>query len=75
MNNKADYSYYAVGYDNAGYTSYVTYPNGHGGFLDPNQQFTANDSTPSKATNSGSHRRATSRCGSWAGCFTNARPT
>jgi outer membrane receptor protein involved in Fe transport len=43
VNNKADYSYYAVGYDAAGYTSYVTFPDGHGGFLDPDQQFTAND--------------------------------
>ena len=41
--NRADYSYYAVGYDNAGYTSYVTFPNGHGGFLDPDQQFNSLD--------------------------------
>ena len=43
VHNKADYSYYAVSYDNAGYTSYVTFPDGHGGFLDPDQQFTSND--------------------------------
>ena len=41
--NRADYSYYAVAYDHAGYTSYVTYPNGHGGFLDPDQQFNSFD--------------------------------
>ncbi|HZZ86993.1 MAG TPA: TonB-dependent receptor [Caulobacteraceae bacterium] len=41
--NRADYSYYSVAYDNAGYTSYVTFPNGHGGFLDPNQQFNSYD--------------------------------
>ncbi len=41
--NKADYSYYAVGYDAAGYTSYVTFPDGHGGFLDPDQQFNSFD--------------------------------
>ncbi|HXQ13516.1 MAG TPA: TonB-dependent receptor [Caulobacteraceae bacterium] len=43
VNNKTDYSYYAVGYDALGYTSLVTYPDGHGGFLDPDQQFTSND--------------------------------
>ena len=41
--NRADYSYYAVAYDAAGYTSYVTFPNGHGGFLDPDQQFNSFD--------------------------------
>lgn len=41
--NRADYSYYAVGYDAAGYTSYVTFPDGHGGFLDPDQQFNSFD--------------------------------
>ena len=41
--NRADYSYYAVAYDAAGYTSYVTYPDGHGGFLDPDQQFNSFD--------------------------------
>jgi outer membrane receptor protein involved in Fe transport len=43
VNNKSDYSYYAVAYDAEGETSYVTFPDGHGGFLDPDQQFTAND--------------------------------
>ena len=41
--NRADYSYYAVAYDAAGYTSYVTFPDGHGGFLDPDQQFNSFD--------------------------------
>jgi iron complex outermembrane receptor protein len=43
VNNKSDYSYYAVAYDAAGETSYVTFPDGHGGFLDPDQQYTAFD--------------------------------
>lgn len=41
--NRADYSYYAVAYDAAGETSYVTFPDGHGGFLDPDQQFNSFD--------------------------------
>ena len=41
--NRADYSYYAVAYDKAGATSYVTFPDGHGGFLDPDQQFNSFD--------------------------------
>ena len=41
--NRADYSYYAVAYDHAGLTSYVTFPDGHGGFLDPDQQFNSFD--------------------------------
>jgi outer membrane receptor protein involved in Fe transport len=41
--NRADYSYYAVAYDAAGLTSYVTFPDGHGGFLDPDQQFNSFD--------------------------------
>ncbi len=44
VKNQADYSYYAVAYDAAGETSYVTFPNGHGGFLDPDQQFNSFDS-------------------------------
>ena len=46
VDNASDYSYYAVAYDNpAGLNSpsYVTFPDGHGGFLDPNQQFTGQD--------------------------------
>jgi outer membrane receptor protein involved in Fe transport len=43
VKNQADYSYYAVAYDAAGETSYVTFPNGHGGFLDPDQQFNSLD--------------------------------
>ena len=43
VNNAADYSYYAVAYDAAGYSSYVTFPDGRGGYLDPNQQFTGRD--------------------------------
>jgi iron complex outermembrane receptor protein len=41
--NKHDYSYYTVAYDKAGLTSYVTFPDGHGGFLDPDQRFSSSD--------------------------------
>lgn len=44
VDNAADYSYYAVAYDAAGASSYVTFPDGHNGFLDPDQQFTSHDS-------------------------------
>jgi iron complex outermembrane receptor protein len=40
VDNHSDYSYYSVGYDKAGYTSLVDFPNGHGGFLDPDQRTT-----------------------------------
>jgi iron complex outermembrane recepter protein len=43
VNNKSDYSYYSVAYDAEGETSYVTFPDGHGGFLNPDQQFNSND--------------------------------
>lgn len=43
VNNRHDYSYYTVAYDARGSTSYVTFPDGHGGFLDPNQHFTSTD--------------------------------
>ena len=43
VNNKQDYSYYSVAYDGFGYTSLVTFPDGHGGFLDPDQQYTGFD--------------------------------
>lgn len=43
VDNRSDYSYYAVAYDAAGSSSYVTFPDGHGGFLDPDQQFTGYD--------------------------------
>ena len=46
VDNASDYSYYAVAYDNpAGLNSpsYVTFPDGHGGFLNPNQQYLARD--------------------------------
>jgi iron complex outermembrane recepter protein len=41
IETEADYSYYTVAYDQfAGATSF---PNGHGGFLDPTQQFVGSD--------------------------------
>ncbi len=43
VDNAADYSYYSVAYNAAGSSSYVTFPDGHGGFLDPNQHFTGSD--------------------------------
>lgn len=43
VDNQADYSYYSVAYDAAGSTSYVTFPDGQGGFLDPNQRFVGRD--------------------------------
>jgi iron complex outermembrane receptor protein len=43
VDNQSDYSYYAVGYDSQGATSAVTFPDGHGGYLNPNQHFTGND--------------------------------
>jgi iron complex outermembrane receptor protein len=43
VENASDYSYYSVAYNAAGYSSYVTFPDGHGGFLDPNQHFTGKD--------------------------------
>ncbi len=43
IEHKHDYSYYTVAYDKAGSTSYATFPNGHGGFLDPDQFFASND--------------------------------
>jgi outer membrane receptor protein involved in Fe transport len=41
--NASDYSYYSVAYDNAGESSYVTFPDGKGGYLNPNQHFTGKD--------------------------------
>jgi outer membrane receptor protein involved in Fe transport len=43
VDNASDYSYYAVAYDNAGESSYVTFPDGKGGYLNPNQHFTGRD--------------------------------
>jgi outer membrane receptor protein involved in Fe transport len=43
VNNASDYSYYAVAYNANGSSSYVTFPNGHGGYLDPDQQFHGKD--------------------------------
>jgi len=43
VENQADYSYYAVAYDAMGASSYVTFPDGHGGFLDPDQRFHGHD--------------------------------
>jgi iron complex outermembrane recepter protein len=41
--NRADYSYYTVAYDANVSPSYATFPDGHGGFLDPDQQFNSFD--------------------------------
>ncbi|HLY78952.1 MAG TPA: TonB-dependent receptor plug domain-containing protein, partial [Caulobacteraceae bacterium] len=41
--NRADYSYYTVAYDNSVSPYYATFPDGHGGFLDPDQQFNSFD--------------------------------
>jgi outer membrane receptor protein involved in Fe transport len=43
VDNAQDYSYYAVAYDAAGESSYVTFPDGKGGYLNPNQHFTGHD--------------------------------
>jgi iron complex outermembrane recepter protein len=41
ISNEADYSYYTVAYDHTpGYTSF---PNGHGGYLDPTQLYSGQD--------------------------------
>ncbi len=44
INNQHDYSYYTVAYDKLYGPSYATLPNGHGGFLDPDQFFDSHDS-------------------------------
>jgi outer membrane receptor protein involved in Fe transport len=54
--NRQDYSYYSVGYDAAGYTSFVTFPTPSGGFLDPDQHFNSFD----KYTKFSNELRATS---------------
>ncbi|MDB5430197.1 MAG: TonB-dependent receptor [Caulobacter sp.] len=43
VENASDYSYYSVAYNAAGYSSYVTFPDSSGGFLDPNQHFSGKD--------------------------------
>jgi outer membrane receptor protein involved in Fe transport len=45
VDNQNDYSYYSVAYDNNPSLgpAYVTFPDGHGGFLDPDQKFRSHD--------------------------------
>jgi iron complex outermembrane receptor protein len=43
VDNHADYSYYSVYYNSVGATSVVSFPDGHGGFLDPDQIFIGHD--------------------------------
>jgi iron complex outermembrane receptor protein len=44
VNNASDYSYYSVAYNAAGLSSYVSFPDGHGGFLDdPDQHVSGRD--------------------------------
>lgn len=43
VDNHADYSYYSVYYNSIGITSVVTFPDGNGGFIDPDQAFTGHD--------------------------------
>ena len=73
--NRADYSYYTVAYDNSVSPYYATFPDGHGGFLDPDQQFNSFDAYTKQSHEFRVSSPGMSRSASWAACSMNARPT